>query len=217
MCKQKSERGGVLFLKMRLIRVNIFYYICENILHFMEVSRVYIQQSFFNGVSYVKGEVVDLLEKFNIACASFPFKYKPEAKDLPFRDWAGEDGRDVYIPKEGIFIKNYEVEASFLYKGVKETIHKDVKDFIDFVYGRNNGSVGAALIIYDEYAQAGRKDVHVASVSNDVYYYGDDDPDAIASFKVKFMIEDPTTVIIPEYGVSDSGDKKIIDLTFIGV
>ena len=180
----------------------------------MEIKKTYIQQLSFDGKSYKKGIVVDLLSAFNIVCSDFPFKLLSEAKDLPTRDWAGEDGRDVYIPKN-IPMKNYDIEVEFLYKGTEDKIHKDVADFINFVYGRDNNSVGGRLAIYDEYTKIGRKDIRVLSVDNNIYSCDDSDPDAIASFKVKFAVEDPTTNVVPKYGTLPNGVNGVIDLKFV--
>lgn len=180
----------------------------------MEIKKTYIQQLSFDGKSYTKGVVVDLLSTFNIACSEFPFKLLPETKDLPTRDWAGEDGRDVYIPKK-IPMKNYDIEVVFLYKGTEDKIHKDVADFVNFVYGRDKNSVGGRLAIYDEHTKIGRKDVRVLSVDNDVYSCDDSDPDAIATFKVKFSVEDPITNVVPQFGKLPSGGNGVVNLNFV--
>ncbi|PTL34591.1 hypothetical protein C7120_08810 [Prevotella sp. oral taxon 376] len=179
----------------------------------MAIKKVYIQQLSFDGTTYTKGPVVDLLSMFKIAAKEFPFKKNPEAKELAARDWPGEDGRDVYIP-DVIPMKNYDLEVEFLYKGTEKNISNDISSFIDFVYGRNANAVGGRLAIYDEYTKTGRKDIHVLSVDNDVYVYGDSDPDAVASFKVKFGVEDPTTDITPKFSTVAGGHQSVSDLIF---
>ena len=178
----------------------------------MDIKRTYIQQLYFDGLTYQKGNVVDLLTRFHIACKSFPFKKHPEAKDLPARDWSGEDGRDIYIPKL-IPMKHYDLEVEFLYKGTQDTISRDITDFIEFLYGRNSDAMGGRLAIYDEYVQMGRKDVHVLSIDNDVYECHDEDPDAVASFKVKFSVEDPVTDVVPDIK-QKQGVNVVVDLIF---
>lgn len=180
----------------------------------MEIKKTYIQQLSFDGKSYKKGIVVDLLSAFNIVCSDFPFKLLSEAKDLPTRDWAGEDGRDIYIPQK-ICVKNYDVEAQFLYKGTEDRISKDVADFINFIYGCNDGAIGGRLAIYDDYTKIGRKDVHVISIDNDVYSCDNSDPDAIATFKVKFSVEDPITNVVPQFGKLPSGGNGVVNLNFV--
>ena len=179
----------------------------------MTIKKVYIQQLNFNGTSYTKGPVVDLLSAFKIAVKEFPFKLYPEAKDLATRDWAGEDGRDVYVPAK-IPIKNYDIEVEFLYKGTESSMSQDVSNFINFIYGRNANANGGRLAIYDEYTKIGRKDIHALSVDNDVYVYGDNDPDAVASFKVKFSVEDPTTDVAPVFATGAGGLSIVSDLNF---
>ena len=188
-----------------VIFVKIFY-------QSMKVKKTYIQQLCFDGKTYKKGVVVDLLAKFNIAAREFPFKINPEAKELPARDWAGEDGRDVYIPKT-IPMKNYDMEAEFLYCGTEATISDDVSAFINFIYGRNKDAVGGRLAMYDEHTNTGRKDVHVLSVDNNLYEVDDSDPDAIASFKVKLSVEDPTTDVALKKSII-SGKEVVTDLEF---
>ena len=179
----------------------------------MSIKRVYVQQLNFDGKTYKKGAVVDLLSAFKIAVKEFPFKKNPEAKDLAARDWPGEDGRDVYIP-DVIPMKNYDIEVEFLYKGTEQSISDDISNFIDFIYGHNTNAVGGRLAIYDEYTKMGRKDIHVLSVDNDVYVYGDSDPDAVASFKVKFGVEDPTTDVTPKFSTIAGSQQVVSDLIF---
>ena len=58
-----------------------------------------IQQQTYNGSSYTSvGDNVDTYLKFNVVCQEMPFKYLPETKELPKRDWHDEDGEDVYVP-----------------------------------------------------------------------------------------------------------------------
>lgn len=179
----------------------------------MSIKRTYIQQLSFDGATYTKGPVVDLLSTFKIVTKEFPFKKNPEAKDLATRDWPGEDGRDVYVP-DVIPMKNYDLEVEFLYKGTEESISNDISGFIDFIYGRNANAVGGRLVIYDEYTKMGRKDIHALSVDNDVYVYGDCDPDAVASFKIKFGVEDPTTDVTPKFSIVAGGQRVVSDLVF---
>ena len=89
---------------------------------------------------------------------------------------AGDDGLDVYVPKF-LPIKEYDIEVTFLYKGTEETIREDLSDFINFLYGRNIGSVGGRLAIYNEYTGIGRKDVVVSEVGDEVFDVSDYDPD----------------------------------------
>jgi len=190
----------------------------------MSIQKTYIQQLYYDGQTYTKGSVVDLLGKFNIGCLNFPFNRNPKPKDLPTRDWAGEDGKDVYIP-DTIPMAHYDMEVTFLYvrntadngnEGVSgETVEQtrnrlmrqDIGNFIDFLYGRIKGNPNdqneiqsGRLAIYDERSGMGRKDVVVSEIENELFYVSDNDSDIVARFKVKFTVYDPTTEVTPATG-----------------
>lgn len=211
---------------------NIF---AENYLQ-MSIQKTYIQQLNYDGQTYTKGSVVDLLEKFHIGCLHFPFNRNPKPKDLPTRDWAGEDGLDVYVP-ETIPMAHYDMEVTFLYvrntadngnAGVTgETeeqtrdrlMRQDIGNFIDFLYGRIKGDSNdtvqsGRLAIYDEKSGIGRKDVIVSEVENELFYASDNDSDIVARFKVKFTVYDPTTDVTPATGQNGIIVKPITTLNF---
>ena len=173
----------------------------------MSVFRTYIQQLNFDGLKYTKGDVVDILSTFRIACQELPFVLFPESKELATRDWVGEDGLDVYIPHKTP-LKHFDFEAVFLYKGKEKNIRVDIANFIAFLYGRNNNATGCRLAIYDEQTKIGYKDVVVSSVENQLYYLTRHDPDAVAKFKVKFTVYDPTTLVTAEYADGEINDLK---------
>lgn len=201
----------------------------------MSPYKTYIQQLSYDGQNYTHGSVVDLLDKFHIVCQEFPFKKNPKPKDLPTRDWAGEDGLDVYIPDE-IPMKEYEVDVTFLYvrnisentavtdgETDEETRNKlmrhDIGSFIDFIYGRIKGDdndtvKSGRLAVYDEYCGIGRKDVVVAEVDTELFYISDIDSDVMAKFKVKFKVYDPTTAVMPATGQNGLIIKPVETLTF---
>ena len=180
----------------------------------MVTYNTYVQQISFDGTTYTQGSVVDLLSAFKIICQEFPFKKNPKPKDLPTRDWAGEDGLDVYVP-DVLQVKSYDIEVVFLYVGTEASIRSDLNNFIDYLYGRigsdgENGVNGAdgrvqtgRLAIYNEYVGMGRKDIVVSEVENEIFYLTDSDTDAIAKFKIKFTVYDPTTEVTPTYGTYD--------------
>lgn len=178
----------------------------------MEIRKLNIQQMDFDGLQYTKGIAVDLLDKFNIGCEEFPFKKYPEAKELPKRDWPGEDGVESFVPKK-IPMKAYDIEVTFIYKGTEATMQKDIDDFIMFLYGRNEGATGSILAIYDEHVKIGRKDVRCQKVHNELYYDEEYDDEKIAKFKVIFSVDDPITEVTPKYTIRE-GAKVISDLEF---
>lgn len=183
----------------------------------MTVYNTYVQQISFDGITYTKGTVVDLLKTFKIVSQDFPFKKNPKTKDLPTRDWAGEDGLDVYVPDK-LPMEKYDIEVSFLYVGDEQHIRTDISDFIDFICGRIKGDdsdsvKSGRLAIYNEYVGMGRKDVVVSEIGDDIFYCSDADPDAVAKFNVKFTVYDPTTDVTPTYGTY-SGEKRCTELNF---
>lgn len=181
----------------------------------MAVYNTYVQQISFDGTTYTKGTVVDLLETFNIISQDFPFKKNPKPKDLPTRDWAGEDGLDVYVP-EKIPMKNYDIDVTFLYVGDEQNIRTDVGNFLDYIYGRvgaNGAFKSGRLAIYNEHVGIGRKDIVVSDVDNEIFYCSEYDPDAVAKFKVRFTVYDPTTDVTPTYGNYD-GEQRCTELNF---
>jgi len=178
----------------------------------MTIYNTYVMQLSFDGTSYTKGSVVDLFETYNIICQDFPFMKNPKPKELPTRDWAGEDGLDVYVPTT-LPVKHYDIDVEFLYVGTMANIRSDISSFIDYLYGRNSGAVGSRLAIYNEYTGIGRKDVVVSEVNNEIFYLTDSDPDAIAKFKIKFTVYDPVTDVTPVTGIY-SGVTKVTNLNF---
>ena len=143
------------------------------------------------------GPVIDTFESFGVVCQKFPFKHLPETKDLPKRDWHDEDGEDVHMPADGLKFKAYDLEAKFIYCGSAENIHNDVKSFISYLYGMNEGG-SPVLSIYDEYTKTGKSGVYMLSITNNVFDISDVDPDAIATFSAKFRVTDPTSAIMLE-------------------
>ena len=156
-------------------------------------KKLIIQQQTYDGSQYTNvGSAIDTYATYKVACQEFPFKLFPESKEQPKRDWFDEDGEDVYISSEGIKVKAYDIEVKFLYVGKEADMATDLKNFINFLYGRTaNGS--SLLAIYDEYTQTGRRGMYVLSHSNDLFFYNDSSAEAIASFKVKFRVTDPVT------------------------
>lgn len=147
------------------------------------------------------GEVIDTFESFHVACQEFPFRHLPETKDLPKQDWYDEHGEDSFIPTDGLKFKAYDLEAKFIYVGDETNMTADVRRFIDFLYGRNDGG-SPVLDVYDEYTKTGRTGVYMVGVSTKLFDISDVDPDAIAIFSAKFRVTDPVTDIVLGMGVS---------------
>ena len=178
----------------------------------MEKVKTYIQQLAFDGLNYTKGNVVDILTSFGIICQEIPFKYKPEAKELPKRDWAGYHGADVFTPDGGLPIKDYTLDVEFMYVGKDDykaeasderKIRADIKAFIDFLYGYakapgQSGDVQTGrLAIYNERTAIGRKDVTVKKVDPKLFLCDPWDDECLARFSATFDINDPVTDVTP--------------------
>ena len=153
----------------------------------------YIQQQRLVGSAYENiGPVVDSYETFHIACQETEYKYLPEIKELPVTNWHDEDGDDVYIPTDGTKIEAYDYSVDFLYVGSEATMNADIKGFINFLFGRNDG--GSSLFcFYDEYTMIGRRCCYVKNIDNDLFIYNNSDDEVHAKFKLTIRVTDPTT------------------------
>lgn len=167
--------------------------------------RLYIQQMLYDGETYTRLNMFDTYSKWLVVCSAFPFKLLPDAKDYVTRDWKDGDGEDVYVPST-VRNKSYDIDAEFIYVGGDADMRQNIERFIQFIYGKNSGlsqqgqwthPESGRLCIYDEYTRTGRKDVVVKSVDVDAYLTEDTDPDAVATFKVKFTVYDPVTDVTP--------------------
>ena len=141
------------------------------------------------------GTVIDTYESFRVACQDFPFKCLPEVKSPSAMSSPDEDGERVFLPADGLRFKAYDLTARFIYVGKEKDMQRDLKDFISYLYGRNQGG-SPVLSIYDEYTKTGKSGVHVQSVANDLFYLNDLDIDGIAIFSVVFRVTDPTSDIV---------------------
>lgn len=165
---------------------------------------LYIQQTHFDGLTYTKGQVVDVGDEFGVVCKEFSEMIMPEAKPLATRDWPGNDGLEVYVPKV-VRSREFELETEFGIAGDPSMDDEEAtldaqnrrKHFIKFLYGRNAGAVGARLAIYDEHSGLGYKDVTVKKVSPMESFRQSGGNEAIYIFKVTFTVHDPVTEVTP--------------------
>lgn len=170
----------------------------------MSVKRFFVQHIKFDGVAYTKGTPIDTDEEYHIICSDTPKKFYPEAKDVVTKNWPGKDGLSVYVPQNAK-INDFEWEVSFLYSGSRYDMRTNINNFVAYLYGRTSlvdppHKYSARLAVYDDYLSEGYKDVRVASVEFGTWWDSPDcDDEAIAEFKVKFHVYDPSTVIIPQY------------------
>lgn len=185
------------------------HYLCRKYSKKMaDYKRFYVQQQSYDGSSYTNvGDAVEL-GTYNVVCQEFPFKYLPETKELPKRDWPDENGDDVYFPTDGLKMKAFDMDVKFLYAGPISTYTQDgntiygMRDnltrLISFLRGRNSDG-SPCLLIYDEYTDIALCGVYVSEISNDLYEYNDVNINAHAVFKVKFRVTNPvpTTFTLP--------------------
>lgn len=177
----------------------------------MEKHKTYIQQIYYDGSSYTKGSVVDIETEFGCVATDFPLLAGEEMKEVVAREWAGEDGRDVYMPAHPA-MQHYDVTATFAFKGAEDMLRDNISRFLRFVTGRNIGATGGMLAIYNTYTKDGRKDVHVTKIDPDMYYCEEYDDEKSATIDITFMVEDPATDVKP---VLTEG--KVTDLQFVSV
>lgn len=135
--------------------------------------------------------VVDTLGKWGVVCKDFPFKVYGDAKDLPKHDWKDEDGDDEYIPSV-LPISSYEMEVEFAYKGAMDSANKKIKEFLDYLTGRDG--TGAEFSVYDTYTRIGRQHMRFVSVKDDIFLRSESGGDVIV-FAVTFKVNDPVTDI----------------------
>lgn len=159
----------------------------------MEPYRLLIQQTSYNGVEYTKGPVVDTLDRWGIVCSESPFRIHGDPKDAVTRDWLDEHGVDAYIPKES-YLKSFTAEFTFLCTGSVDDVRANMGDFFKFLCGAGSDSVGARLVIYDEYNKVGWKDVRYKSHNPDALLMYDV-LDVVSKFKVTFDVFDPATEV----------------------
>lgn len=161
----------------------------------MNYKKLLIQRQSYNGTSYTNvGSIVDTYAAYGVVCQEFPFKYLPERKEPASRDWNDEDGEDVYIPSNGLRYKAYDMEVKFLYVGSQMNMANDLKNFIEFICGKDLNQP-ILLAVYDEYTQTGRRGLYVKEIDNDLVAYDNVNLEVIATFKVKFHVTDPVTRI----------------------
>jgi len=162
----------------------------------MEPKKILIQKQIYDGTGYTNvGDVVDVYQTYHVLCQEMPFMHKPKTKELATRDWKDEDGEDVFISKDGLQFQAYDIDVTFLYDGVEADMSSDLRNFIDYISNCSGSTAGVMLAIYDEYTKIGRRGIYVKDISNDMYFYDDVNPNAIASFKVKFRVTDPVTTL----------------------
>ena len=153
-----------------------------------EYYKTYLQKE--KDGALVKEDIRD----FGMYCMELPFKTGWQAKELTSRDWAEEDGKEVYIPSE-LKMQQYTLKAKFGCKGEKYSANKSIKTFLDYLAGKDGS--GVYLKIYSEYTRQGRQHVRFSKLSDDATLVRNDDDGDILVIEMEFIIDDPTTDISP--------------------
>lgn len=138
-------------------------------------------------------EVKDSLSDFNMVCTDFPFKIGGKTKELPKREWEGEDGEDTYIPSV-LPLEAYDIEVGMCYKGSVETAYDGLIALRDYLTGVNGD--GSALKVYNGHTGVGRQGIYMLSMDDDVELTRMNDEDVVL-FNIKFRVTDPKTEISP--------------------
>ena len=135
-------------------------------------------------------EVKDSFSDFGIVCTSIPFMPYGELKELPKRDWPGEDGEDIYIPDK-IPLSAYDMEIGMCYKGDLSTCYDKIKSFVDYLTGKDGK--GSNLKVYSPYTGIGRQNVYLKGISEFDFYRSNIDESL--TFMLKLRVSDPSTDI----------------------
>ena len=129
---------------------------------------------------------------WNMYVKHVPFKPVGDIKEPFIRDWADQNGNDVYYPQTPVY-KAYDIECEFAYIGDVNTASVMVKLFI--YYLAENGM----FKFFDTFTQIGKTNVNYKSMSPDLYYNTGRN---ITTFKLTLTINDPKTDIFLEIGTT---------------
>lgn len=165
------------------------------------MEKVYLQKQIFSGTSVSKGTLHETVADFSIYISDVPFlPIGAEMKDPASRDWHDEDGLDVFYTASPP-MKDYDLELSCMAKGTTiAALRSSVDSFLQYLSGSDG--LGSVFLLYDTRSATGRQHVRYVSASTDVFYNEDSDTELFLSFKVKFHVDDPRTLVSPVYSVS---------------
>ena len=143
-------------------------------------------------------------EKSGSPVADIPFKRIGDPKSLTERDWAGEDGKDVYVP-EKLAISNYTMKIKLCCKGEKYSANEKIKKLHDYLIG-NDGN-GVYIKLYCDYTKEGRQHIRFSKIPDDATLVRNDDDGDILVFSVEVTVDDPVTEIKPVVDVKGNITK----------
>lgn len=123
----------------------------------------------------------DLYSDFGVKTTSVPLFVPMETKELPSRDWADEDGEDVFFPS-GLKLAAYDSDVDVIYKGDTGTFMSVQKSLFDYLSG-------GELNIYSPYSSTGCKGAYLKGFSD--FDFVSDSTGEFAQFKISFRITKP--------------------------
>jgi hypothetical protein len=132
----------------------------------------------------------NLLEKWQVACTSFPFKIIGDIKDLSSRDFNNEHGEDTYFPPQ-LKQKAFDIDLEFAYKGSIGQITANLSSLVSYLTGEDD--LGTELYIYDNNSGKGYAGCYLKGSS-------DEDPhksncDEVMPFKLTFRVTKPHDIV----------------------
>ena len=154
-----------------------------------EYYKTYMQKE--QAGSAVKEDIGD----FGMYCMELPFTVGGQAKELTSRDWAEEDGKDVYVPDE-LKMQQYTLKAKFGCKGEKNSANASIRAFMDYLTGRDGS--GVYLKLYSEYTMIGRRHVRFSKLSDEATLVRNDEDGDILVIQIEFTVDDPVTDVVPQ-------------------
>lgn len=138
--------------------------------------------------------VKNIIDDFDMQCADIPFRLIPEVKPLTERNWAGEDGKDVYVPKK-LSVSAYTMKIKLCCKGEKYSANDKIQKLLEYLTG-SDGS-GVYMKLYCDYTKIGRQDVRFTKMPDEAVLVRDDMNGDILVFTVEVSVDDPVTSIAP--------------------
>lgn len=174
---------------------------------FIFAEKYTVMRDFFKIYMQKEGEGSELKETiadFGLYLMEIPFIMFSSTKKLVEREWPGEDGKDVYVPKR-LDTEAYTLKIKFGYKGGPGETNKAIKAFWNYLTG-NDGS-GVYMKIYCDYNTVGRRHVRFSGIPGEPIFVRDEWGDFMV-FDVNLNVDDPITDVVP---LIDS-EKKVINL-----
>lgn len=122
------------------------------------------------------------VENWNIAVVESCTDIDGGFRDLASREWADEDGEDVYIPASRK-LNAYDAKWTLCYKGAASDAFGKLTDFRDWL------SSGGLLMIYDPKTTTGRIGAYLSKFGTPTYWRKGNEE--VLKFEVTFRITSP--------------------------